>query len=157
MNKVHYSSKSDEWETPLEFFQKYNDIYNFDIDVCATKDNALCKKYWTKDDDALEEEWIGSCWMNPPYGRMIGKFIKKAYLESLKKATVVCLIPSRTDTAYWHDFVMLGDVEFIRGRLKFINRTFPSWREDGNFKVSPANFPSAVVVFKNQKQAEKGN
>lgn len=72
---------------------------------------------------------------NPPYGREIGKFVKKAYEESLKGATVVCLTPSRTDTSWWHNYAMKGEIQFIRGRLKFVNRTFPSWREDGNFKT----------------------
>lgn len=145
--KIHTSSKSDEWETPKEFFNKYNSIYKFTTDVCATHENHLCDHYWTKEDDALTKDWVGVCWMNPPYGKNIGKFMKKAYDESLKGATVVCLVPSRTDTRWWHEYAMKGSIEFIRGRLKFINRTFPSWREDGNFKVSPAGFPSAIVIF----------
>lgn len=146
--KVHTSSKSNEWETPQEFFDKYNAIYNFDMDVCATDENHLVDKYWTEEDDSLTKDWGNNvCWMNPPYGRSIKHFIKKAYEESLKGATVVCLIPSRTDTSWWHDYVMKGKIEFIRGRLKFINRTFPSWRADGNFKVSPAPFPCSVIVF----------
>jgi len=148
LNNIHISCKSSEWETPIELFKQYDDIYKFEIDVCATPENALCKKYWTSEDDALSQEW-GSmrCWMNPPYGREISKFMKKAYNESIKGATVVCLVPSRTDTKWWHEFAMNGDITFIKGRLKFINRTFPSWRADGNFKISPACFPSAVVVF----------
>jgi len=146
--KIHVSNKSSEWETPKEFFDKYNNKFNFDIDVAATDENHLVETYWTAKDDALTKDWKGKvCWMNPPYGRGIGKFIKKAYEESLRGATVVCLIPSRTDTSWWHDYVMKGDIEFIRGRLKFINRTFPSWRADGNFKISSAPFPSAVVIF----------
>lgn len=151
--KVHTSSKSNEWETPKDFFKKYNDIYNFEIDVAATDENHLVDNYWTIDDDALTKDWEGKvCWMNPPYGREIAKFIEKAYNESLKGAIVVCLIPSRTDTAWWHDYVMKGKIEFIRGRLKFINRTFPSWRADGNFKVSPAPFPCSVIVFEGGKK-----
>ncbi len=147
--KVHGSSKSNEWETPKNFFKRYNDIFNFDIDVASTHQNHLVDKYWTIEDDALSKDWAGmTCWMNPPYGREIGKFIKKAYEESLKGATVVCLIPSRTDTAWWHEYVVKGEIEFIRGRLKFVNRTFPSWREDGNFKVSAAPFPCSVVIFR---------
>lgn len=147
-HKIHTSSKSAEWETPAAFFEKYNRIFNFDVDVCATDDNALLPEYWTIADDALKQDWGARvCWMNPPYGREIGKFMEKAYLESLKGATVVCLVPSRTDTRWWHDYAMKGEIEFVRGRLRFINRTFPSWRADGNFKISPAGFPSAVVVF----------
>ena len=98
--KVHTSSKSSEWETPKSFFDKYNDIHNFTIDVAATHENHLVDNYWTVEDDALTKNWSGVCWMNPPYGREIGKFIKKAYEESLKGVTVVCLIPSRTDTIW---------------------------------------------------------
>ncbi len=147
-HKIHTSSKSDEWETPKELFNKYNEQFRFDIDVCATHENALVPEYYTKENDALTQDWVGTCWMNPPYGRQIGLFMKKAYEESLKGATVVCLVPSRTDTRWWHEYAMKGEIEFIRGRLKFINRTFPSWRPDGNFKISPAGFPSAVIVFR---------
>lgn len=148
-HKIHTSSKSAEWETPPDFFAKYANLYQFDVDVCATDENALLPNYWTLADDALKQDWAGkTCWMNPPYGREIGAFMKKAWEESQNGATVVCLVPARTDTAWWHDYAMKGEIEFVRGRLKFINRTFPSWRPDGNFKISPAGFPSAVVVFK---------
>ena len=136
-----------------EIVIKLRDKFKFDIDVASTDENHLVDKYWTIKDDALSKDWSGmTCWMNPPYGREIGKFVKKAYEESLKGATVVCLIPSRTDTAWWHEYVLKGEIEFIRGRLKFINRTFPSWREDGNFKVSPAPFPCSVVIFRAREE-----
>jgi len=147
-HKIYVSSKSSEWETPQDFFDKYHNRFNFDIDVCATHENALLPNYWTEEDDALTKDWSKNiCWMNPPYGRGINLFMMKAYEESLKGAIVVCLVPSRTDTRWWHDYAMKGRIEFIKGRLKFINRTFPSWREDGNFKISPAVFPSAIVIF----------
>ena len=152
IDPIHTSSKSSEWETPKDFFEKYHAVYGFDIDVCATDENALCDRYWTKSQNCLNKDWGGlTCWMNPPYGREIGLFMEKAYKESLKGATVVCLVPSRTDTAWWHEYAMKGKIEFVRGRLKFINRTFPSWRPDGNFKISPAGFPTAVVVFEASK------
>lgn len=146
--KVHYSSKSDSWETPQDLFDDLNEKYHFDIDVCATRENAKCEKFYSIEDNGLEKEWKGVCWMNPPYGRQIGKFIKKAYEASKNGATVVCLIPSRTDTKWWHDYCMKGNITFIKGRLKFINRELPSFREDGDFKVSSAPFPSAIVVFR---------
>ena len=136
MENVHFSSKTDLWATPQEFFDKYDKIFNFEVDVCATKENAKCDKFFTQEDDGLSQEWEGVCWMNPPYGRDIGKWMKKAYESSLEGATVVCLVPSRTDTKWWHDYSMKGDIEFIKGRLKF-----------GGSKNS-APFPSAVVVFK---------
>lgn len=131
-----YSSNSDDWETPQDFFDKLNNKYNFNLDVCATSGNAKCDRYFTKEQDGLRQKWEGVCWMNPPYGRQIGLWMKKAYESSLQGATVVCLIPSRTDTAWWHDYAMKGDITFLRGRLKF-----------GGSKNS-APFPSAVVVFR---------
>ncbi len=133
---VHFSSETDLWATPQDFFDKQNAIYNFTLDVCATDDNAKCKKYFTKNDNGLNKEWHGVCWMNPPYGREIKQWMHKAYKESLKGVTVVCLVPARTDTVWWHDYAMKGNIEFIKGRLKF-----------GNAKNS-APFPSALVVFK---------
>ena len=133
---VHFSSATDMWATPQDFFNKYNAIYNFEIDVCAITDNAKCKKYFSPEDNGLMQEWRGVCWMNPPYGRGIGEWMRKAYESSKQGAIVVCLVPARTDTAWWHDYAMKGNIEFIRGRLKF-----------GGSKNS-APFPSAVVVFK---------
>ena len=136
---LHFSSESDEWGTPQDFFDKQNLIYNFNLDVCATKENTKCANFFTKADDGLLKNWRGVCWMNPPYGRGIKSWMKKAYDESQRGATVVCLLPSRTDTAWWHDYAMLGDITFLRGRLKF-----------GGCKNS-APFPSALVVFKARK------
>lgn len=132
---VHFSSKTDLWETPQDFFDRYNSRYNFALDVCATDDNAKCPEYFTIEENALLQPWIGVCWMNPPYGRTIGQWMKKAHESALAGALVVCLVPARTDTAWWHDYAMQGEIEFIRGRLKF-----------GGHKNS-APFPSAVVVF----------
>lgn len=133
---VHFSSKTDLWATPQAFYEKYNTIYNFTLDVCASKDNAKCAVYYDIEANGLSQSWHGVCWMNPPYGRDIGKWMKKAYESSLQGATVVCLVPSRTDTKWWHDYAMQGQIEFIKGRLKF-----------GDAKNS-APFPSAIVVFK---------
>lgn len=132
---IHFSSKSYEWETPQWLFDKYDKLYNFDIDVCATSENAKCKKFFTKEDDGLRQVWSGSCWMNPPYDKEIGKWIAKAYSSSIEGATVVCLVPARTDTAWLHDYAMKGKIEFLRGRIKFSNCD------------NPAPFPSAIVVF----------
>lgn len=132
---VHFSSKTDLWATPQAFFDKYNEIYNFELDVCATHENAKCEKYFTEADDGLAQVWTGVCFMNPPYGREIIHWMRKAYESSLRGATVVCLVPARTDTKWWHEYAMMGEIEFIRGRLKF-----------GDAKNS-APFPSAVVIF----------
>ena len=135
MSNVHFSSKTDLWATPQEFFDKYNALYGFNLDVCANQDNAKCSNFLSIEDNGLEQEWRGSCWMNPPYGREIIHWMRKAYESSLCGATVVCLVPARTDTKWWHEYAMKGDIEFIKGRLKF-----------GNSKNS-APFPSAVIVF----------
>ena len=99
--RAHFSSRRNNWETPRDLFDKLNEEFNFELDVCATSENAKCKKYYSPEEDGLKEEWKGLCWMNPPYGREIGKWIKKAYESALAGATVVCLVPARTDTAWW--------------------------------------------------------
>jgi len=133
VNNGLFTSNTDLWSTPQSLFDELDKEFHFTLDVCATDENAKCERYFTKEDDGLSQEWKGVCWMNPPYGREIGKWIKKAY-ES--RATVVCLIPARTDTAWWHDYVMKAkEIRYIRGRLKF-----------GGSKNS-APFPSAIVVF----------
>ena len=136
--KVHYSSKSNEWATPQNLFDELNDEFNFTLDPCATDENAKCSNYFTIEDDGLSKDWSNDVvFMNPPYGREIKKWVNKAYKESLNGATVVCLIPARTDTTYWHDFIFgkANDIRFLRGRLKF-----------GKSKNS-APFPSAIVVY----------
>jgi phage N-6-adenine-methyltransferase len=115
---------------------EYNEKYKFTLDVCATSENAKCASYYTKEDDGLSKQWSGSCWMNPPYGRGIGLWMKKAYESSLLGATVVCLVPARTDTAWFHDYCIHHEVRYIRGRLKF-----------GNAK-NAAPFPSALIVMR---------
>ena len=138
---VHYSSKTNEWSTPQAFFDELNKEFNFTLDPCATSENAKCTKYFTVEDDGLKQDWSNDIvFMNPPYGRDIKYWIKKAYEESLNGATVVCLIPSRTDTAYWHNYIFgkADDIRFLRGRLKF-----------GESK-NPAPFPSAIIIYKGE-------
>lgn len=138
---VHYSSKTNDWSTPQAFFDELNKEFNFTLDPCATNENAKCNKYFTVEDDGLKQDWSNDVvFMNPPYGREIKYWVKKAYEESLKGATVVCLIPSRTDTAYWHDYIFgkADDIRFLRGRLKF-----------GDSK-NPAPFPSAIIIYKGE-------
>lgn len=135
INKGLFTSKTDMWATPQEFYDKLNEEFGFELDVCATPDNAKCEQYYSPEVDGLQQEWTGVCWMNPPYGRVIGKWVKKAYESSLNGATVVCLLPARTDTKWWHEYCMKGEIRFVKGRLKF-----------GDSKNS-APFPSAVVIF----------
>jgi phage N-6-adenine-methyltransferase len=137
--KTALSSNSIEYETPQDLFNKLNNIYNFDIDVCATDQNAKCKKYFTIKDNGLIQKWHGVCFMNPPYGRKIKDWIKKAYDESLNNVKTVALIPARTCTTYWHDYIFpYCKIEFLKGRLKFKNK---------NGVLNPAPFPSAIVIF----------
>lgn len=135
INEGLFSSNTDLWATPQDFFNKLNEEFHFEIDVCALSENAKCDKYYTPHIDGLKQEWTGICWMNPPYGRAIGNWVKKAYESSQNGATVVCLLPSRTDTKWWHEYCMKGEIRFVKGRLKF-----------GGAKDS-APFPSAVVIF----------
>ncbi len=146
--KLMFSSKSNEWETPEDLFDKLNKKYNFTLDPCSTQENHKCEKYYTTKDDGLTKSWgCETVFVNPPYGN-IGAWVKKARDESAKNgATVVMLIPSRTDTKYWHEYIMESatTIYFIKGRLKFRNKVIADYT--GKSDLSPAPFPSVVVVF----------
>ncbi|MDE2125281.1 MAG: adenine methyltransferase [Armatimonadetes bacterium] len=134
---VHFSSRTDLWATPADFFARFNDEFQFTLDVCALPENAKCERFFTPAEDGLSQQWTGVCWMNPPYGRAIRHWVEKAYHSARAGATVVCLLPARTDTKWWHTWVKpFGETRFIQGRLKF-----------GNCKNS-APFPSAIVIFR---------
>lgn len=135
INQGLFTSNTDMWATPQEFFDKLKNEFDFEVDVCAVPENAKCERYYSPDMDGLKQKWEGTCWMNPPYGRIIGEWVKKAYESSLDGATVVCLLPARTDTKWWHDYCMKGEIRLVRGRLKF----------GGSANSAP--FPSAVVIF----------
>ncbi len=140
-----FSSKTDLWATPQDLFDQLNKEFHFTLDVCATDENAKCKKYYTKDLDGLKQDWVdletnGAVWCNPPYGRQIGEWVKRAYWQSVEfGSTIVMLLPARTDTRWFHDYIYNKDgvqIRFLKGRLKF-----------GESKKS-APFPSMVVIFK---------
>ena len=139
--KVMFSSSTGEWSTPQAFFDRLNWRFGpFDLDPCADADNTKCTKFFTEQEDGLAQDWGGyTAFVNPPYGRGIDKWIRKGYEESLKEDTrVVMLIPARTDTKYWHKYIMkAAEIHLVRGRLKFGDST------------NSAPFPSAVVVFDN--------
>jgi len=108
-----------DWETPDEVFLPLMDEFGINLDVCASKDNRKSPRYFGTDDNGLEQEWAPFiCWMNPPFGEQ-AKWVRKAYEESKKGATVICLLPSRTNTNWWHDYCMKGEIRFIRGRPIF--------------------------------------
>lgn len=132
---VHFSSATDEWATPQPLFDRLDREFSFDLDVCALDSSAKCDRYFTPEDDGLLQTWTGTCWMNPPYGDAISGWMDKAFAAANAGATVVCLVPARTDTAWWWRTARLGQIRFLKGRLKFGEAT------------SGAPFPSAVVVF----------
>jgi site-specific DNA-methyltransferase (adenine-specific) len=135
---VHFSSATDEWATPDEIFAALAREFDFTLDPCATPENARCGRFFTRAVDGLSQSWSGeTVFMNPPYGRKIGEWMRKAYESAaLEGATVVCLVPARTDTRWWHTYVMRGEIRLLRGRLCFGNA------------VSAAPFPSAIVLFR---------
>jgi len=114
-----FQSKNQTYETPLSLFDPIDDEFKFTLDVAADKDNAKCRHFFTKEVNGLEQAWSGSCWCNPPF-REQSKWVKKACAEANEgRATTVLLIPARTNTNWWHDYCMKGEVRFIRGRPKF--------------------------------------
>lgn len=137
--KMMFSSAKDMWATPQSFFDELNNEFHFTLDPCATKTNAKCNKFYTIDEDGLQQDWEGEfVFCNPPYGKMISQWVRKCSQESKKpNTTVVALLPARTDTRYFHDYIYgkAKEIRFIKGRLKF-----------GDSKNS-APFPSMVVVF----------
>ncbi len=140
---VHFSSATDMWATPQTFFDRLHEEFHFETDVCAIASNAKCPNYFTPEQDGLKQTWTGNCWMNPPYGREIGKWVRKARESARQGATVVCLLPARTDTAWWHDYIQdQAEVRFIRGRLKF----------GGSPNSAP--FPSVVVIFRPEVETD---
>lgn len=144
--KTMLSSKDMDWETPQDFFDKLNEEFHFTLDPCATSKTAKCNKYYTKENNGLIQDWGDNIvFCNPPYGSEIKKWVKKCYEESKNpNATIVMLIPARTDTAYFHDYIYnKAEIRFIKGRLKF----------NGNQKGSgSAPFPSMIVIFKSPKE-----
>ncbi|MCW1909902.1 MULTISPECIES: phage N-6-adenine-methyltransferase [Lactiplantibacillus] len=143
INKALFTSNKEDWETPQDFYDRLNAKYHFEWDLAASDDNAKCSCYFTRDDNSLEQDWeglSGNLFLNPPYGRELKLWVKKAATTGLKdKQKLVMLIPSRTDTSYWHDYIFNhAEIEFLRGRLKF---------EVDGISGDSAPFPSAVVIY----------
>ena len=138
MDKIVFLSKSDEWETPQDIFDSLNDEFDFNLDPCASDEIHKCEKYFTMQDDGLQQDFGGyRVFCNPPYSE-ISNWVKKSYEESLKPNTVVVmLIPARTDTKYFHDYIYhRSEIRFVKGRIKFSNAKFN------------APFPSMIVIFR---------
>lgn len=149
MNKALLISKNMNWCTPQDFFDKLNAEFHFVLDAAATAKSAKCRRYFSPETDALNQSWNygGAVFCNPPYGRSLKKWIRKAYTESQSGQTIVLLIPARVDTAAFHDYIYgKAEIRFVRGRLTFTD-------EDGNPKkdncgrAQQAPFPSMIVVY----------
>ena len=138
--KACFSSKTDNWATPQDFFDKLNEEFHFTLDPCADEVNHKCDKFFTREQDGLSQDWGGNVvFCNPPYGKEIADWVQYSYEQSKKpNTTVVMLIPARTDTRYFHNYIYgKAEIRFIKGRLKFGDAT------------SAAPFPSMVVVYRN--------
>jgi site-specific DNA-methyltransferase (adenine-specific) len=163
-NDLMFSSRYESWDTPQDFFDKQNKVYGFTCDVCATDESAKCKEYYTIETDGLSQPWHGVCWMNPPYGREIGKWVKKAYDETRKTGTlVVGLLPARTDTKYFHNWIYKKEgveTDFLKGRLIFGSDKYWQWLWEQEMingkknslygkvgKKNSAPFPSMLNIF----------
>lgn len=133
-----FTSKSQEWATPKDFFKKLNNEFHFTLDPCCNNENKKCDKFYTREQDGIAQSWAGEVvFCNPPYGRELPKWVRKCYEEHKKNnITIVMLIPARTDTSYFHTYIyMRAEIRFIKGRLKF---------NDGK---NPAPFPSMLVIY----------
>lgn len=135
---VMFSSQTDNWATPQWLFDELDKEFHFTLDPCASKDNAKCEKFYTKEDNGLNQNWGGVIFCNPPYGREIGKWVAKCAEEAKKPDTIcVMLIPARTDTKWFHEYIYnKAEIRFLKGRLKFGDSS------------NSAPFPSMIVVFK---------
>jgi phage N-6-adenine-methyltransferase len=139
ISRTLYASATEEWATPRPFFAKLNRKYNFTLDPCCTPDNALCEKFFTKEDNGLAQNWgKHRVFCNPPYGRKIGAWAKKCFEAAQAGAFIVLLVHARTDTRWYHTWVegRASEIKFIRGRLRF-----------GNAQAG-APFPSMLVIYK---------
>jgi len=143
VSPILFSSDTGEWETPQWLYDELDLEFDFDLDAAANDDNTKCEWYFTEQDNGLLIPWfngqegVRNVWVNPPYGRGVGVWVQKAYIESQRGATVVMLLPARTDTAWFHDWILgRAEIRFLRGRLKFSN------------SINSATFPSIVIVFR---------
>ena len=143
INDGMFTSDKNYWETPSDFFERLNREFSFNLDVASSHENTKCERYFTELENGLEQDWRGNVFCNPPYGREISQWVKKAYDESLNNTNgvIVLLIPARTDTRYWHDYIFnkASEIRFLKGRLKF---------ELNGASKQPAPFPSAVVIYR---------
>ena len=139
-----FSSVDHTWETPPDLFAELNREFNFTLDPCCSHENHLCESYYTKEDDGLSRDWRGTAFVNPPYGRELAQWVRKCHAEAGRGITSVMLIPARTDTRWFHDYIYnQAEVRFLRGRIKFGAR--------GVASTNSAPFPSMIVIFRGKK------
>lgn len=141
VGKNEFKSKSVEYSTPLEIFNPLKEEFMIALDVCASKENNKCPTYFTKEEDCLIQDWskyYGNAWMNPPWGRGMQKFVRKAREESFKGKTIVCLLPVRSNTKWWHECIIdtKTEVRFLKGEIKFNGLPRGLW------------LPCAIVIFR---------
>ena len=138
-----FKSESKEYSTPMDIFNPLMDEFNFQLDVCASSANNKCNRYYTKEQDSLTKDWYryGNFWMNPPFGRDLKKWVQKAQEESIKGAIGVCLLPVRSNTLWWHKYIIdtNAEVRFLKGEIKFNDCKRGLW------------MPFAIVIFKGVK------
>jgi phage N-6-adenine-methyltransferase len=136
--RVYHRSQKYDWGTPWHVFTEYDAEFHFTLDVCATADNAKCPRFFSPEVDGLAQDWGDDiCWMNPPYGNQIGAWMEKAYRSSLAGATVVCLVPARTGTLWWHEWVLeKAEVRLRKGRITFVGA------------LHHAGFDSVAVIYR---------
>lgn len=147
-NDGRWHSRGSDWSTPQDLFDNLWSEFHFTLDVCASKWNAKAKDYFTEKDDGLKQDWGQNvCWMNPPYGKVLNDWMKKAYESSQpvrgngvgrNGATVVCLVPAATDTNWWHEYAMKGEIRYLRGRPRFQTKE-GTWQQTFS--------PSVIVIF----------
>ncbi len=140
-NAACFSSNSEEWRTPDNLYDRLTSEFHFDLDVAASRENSKCYLYYHKGNSGLTNEWSGNIWCNPPYGRSIGLWVKKASEEIAagRSPVIVMLLPARTDTRWFHDYIYNSprvEIRFLKGRLKFSN------------SKDNAPFPSMLVIFR---------
>ena len=137
-NKGRWNGRGSEWSTPVELFEELDEEFCFTLDVCASEWNRKCERYFSVEEDGLTQEWGEEvCFMNPPYGKALNDWMKKAYASVIGGATVVCLVPAATDLGWWHDYAMRGEIRFLRGRPRFLT-------ESGKWQNT---FLSSVIVI----------
>jgi len=143
-NDGRWHNRGSDWSTPIELFSELNDEFHFTLDPCASDWNKKCDKYFTEKEDGLKQDWDKNIvFMNSPYGKVLNNWIKKAYESSLNGATVVCLVPSATDTEWWHKYALKGEIRFLRGRPRFLTK-------EGNWQNTFS--PSVIIVFKSKRR-----